>query len=191
MSLTLLPTSIPDVKIVAPRVFKDPRGYFLETFHNEKYTEAGIAVRFVQDNHSFSSRGTLRGLHYQIEQAQDKLVSVVRGEIFDVAVDIRRGSPTFGQWAAARLSDENHYQIFIPKGFAHGFYVLSEVADVVYKCSDLYAPQHERGIRWDDPHTGIEWPLAGEPLLSEKDTAYPTLKNARREDLPDYHDLTR
>lgn len=184
MSLIVLKTDIPDVKIIEPRVFRDQRGYFMETFHREKYLEAGIDIHFVQDNHSHSVRGTLRGLHYQIQQAQDKLVYVTHGEIFDVAVDIRRGSPTFGRWAGVVLNSENFRQIFIPRGFAHGFYTISETADVIYKCSDVYAPQHERGIRWDDPGIAIDWPLQAEPLLSDKDLTYPFLKTASREDLP-------
>ena len=184
MSLTINETPLAGVKIIEPRVFRDPRGYFMETFQAEKYREAGIDCAFVQDNFSHSSRGILRGLHYQIDQAQDKLVYVISGEIFDVAVDIRRGSPTFGKWFGVYLSAENHRQIFIPRGFAHGFCVLSETTDVVYKCSDYYAPQHERGILWSDPQLAIEWPLETEPLLSEKDTVYPCLKDMPEADLP-------
>ncbi len=162
-------TALPGTLIVVPRVFEDQRGMFMETYHSQRYAEAGIDGEFVQDNFSRSSRGTLRGLHYQIEHPQGKLVHVVRGEVFDVAVDLRRDSPTFGKWAAATLSESNHHQLYVPPGFAHGFYVLSEVAEFFYKCTDLYFPEHERTLLWNDPTVGIDWPLTGEPLLSEKD----------------------
>lgn len=162
-------TELDGVLIVEPRVFKDPRGFFKETYHKQRYTEAGIGGEFVQDNFSRSSHGTLRGLHYQIEHPQGKLVHVVRGEVFDVAVDLRRDSSTFGKWAGAILSEANHHQLYIPPGFAHGFYVLSDIAEFFYKCTDLYFPQHERTLLWNDPTVGIDWPLEGEPLLSEKD----------------------
>jgi dTDP-4-dehydrorhamnose 3,5-epimerase len=165
------PTSIPDVILITPKVFGDERGFFMETYQTRLFAEAGIDTHFVQDNHSRSRQGVLRGLHYQLRQAQGKLVRVILGEIFDVAVDIRRNSPTFGQWIATHLSFDNYQQIWIPPGFAHGFYVLSEWAEVVYKASDYYAPQWERSILWNDPAIGIEWPLlGGVPLsLSTKD----------------------
>jgi dTDP-4-dehydrorhamnose 3,5-epimerase len=165
------PTEIPDVLIIQPDVFGDDRGFFMETYQSRKYAEAGIEVEFVQDNQSGSQRGTLRGLHYQIRQAQGKLVRAVAGEIFDVAVDIRRSSPTFCQWVGAVLSAENKMQIWVPPGFAHGFYVLSEWAELAYKASDFYAPSWERTLMWDDPQIGIQWPLVDgvPPLLSKKD----------------------
>lgn len=165
------PTSIPDVILIKPKIFEDQRGFFLETYQTEKFKEASISTNFVQDNHSGSSRGTLRGLHYQVEQAQAKLVRVVTGEIFDVAVDMRRKSPYFGKWTASILSSENKHQVYIPSGFAHGFYVLSDWADVLYKTSDFYAPEHERTLLWNDPDIGIEWPLNDhvELMISNKD----------------------
>lgn len=164
-------TAIPDVKLIEPRVFADARGFFMETWHAGVFREAGLDVQFVQDNHSRSGQGTLRGLHYQIERPQGKLVRVVAGEVFDVAVDLRRSSPTFGQVLGDVLSAENKLQLWVPPGFAHGFYVLSEWAEVVYKCTDFYAPEHERTLRWDDAALAIEWPLVGgrPPLLSDKD----------------------
>lgn len=164
-------TDIPDVIRVRPRVFGDERGFFMETWQAEKFAEGGIEAEFVQDNHSRSKKGTLRGLHYQIRQPQGKLVRVTEGEVFDVAVDLRRRSPTFGRWVGAYLSAENKEQLWVPPGFGHGFLVLSSYAEFIYKCSDFYAPEHERSIRWDDPDLAIEWPLeAGvEPLLSDKD----------------------
>ena len=165
------PTSIPDVILIDPQVFGDQRGFFMETYQAERFAAAGIPKKFVQDNHSGSEQGVLRGLHYQIQQAQGKLVRVVTGEIFDVAVDLRRSSPTFGQWADDTLSAENKHQLWIPPGFAHGFYVLSEWAEVLYKATDFYAPEWERTLAWDDPNVGVEWPLlyGKEPTLSEKD----------------------
>lgn len=164
---------IPDVILIEPRLFGDQRGFFMETYQQKVFAEQGITAHFVQDNHSGSRRGTLRGLHYQIQQAQGKLVRVVAGQIFDVAVDLRRSSPTFGQWVGEFLSAENKRQLWIPPGFAHGFYVLSEWAEVVYKASDFYAPQWERTLLWNDPAVGIEWPLedSAELLISEKDRA--------------------
>lgn len=164
---------IPDVILIEPRLFGDQRGFFMETYQQKVFAEQGITAQFVQDNHSGSRRGTLRGLHYQIQQAQGKLVRVVAGQIFDVAVDLRRSSPTFGQWVGEILSAENKRQLWIPPGFAHGFYVLSDWAEVVYKASDFYAPQWERTLLWNDPAVGIEWPLEGsaELLISEKDRA--------------------
>ena len=167
-----IPTRIPAVLLIRPRVFGDDRGYFLETWQQRRFRDAGIDVTFVQDNLSRSTRGTLRGLHYQMPQEQGKLVSVVRGEVFDVAVDLRESSPTFGRWVATVLSDRNHEALWIPPGFAHGFLTLSETADFLYKCTDYYAPSCERSIRWDDPTLGIEWPALGEPpILSPKDAA--------------------
>lgn len=186
MHLTVTKTAIPDVLIIEPRVFRDARGFFMETFHGEKYRRSGINRIFVQDNHSHSQRGILRGLHYQLKQPQAKLIYVVTGEIFDAAVDIRRGSPTFGHWVGATLSTGNQRQLYIPEGFAHGFYVLSKTADVIYKCSDYYAPDDEYGLIYSDPAINIDWPFRGEPLLSEKDCRYPPLKNVPETQLPMY-----
>ncbi|HEY8259101.1 MAG TPA: dTDP-4-dehydrorhamnose 3,5-epimerase [Gemmatimonadales bacterium] len=170
--MNVIQTAIPEVMVIEPVVRQDPRGFFIEVWHEQRYRSAGISLPFVQDNHSRSSRGTLRGLHYQIQHPQGKLVRVAEGEVFDVAVDLRRSSPTFGQWVSAILSGQNHHQLWIPPGFAHGFYVLSESADLLYKCTDLYAPQHDRSLKWDDPDVGVEWPLVGEaPMLSAKDMA--------------------
>lgn len=164
------PTSIPDVILIEPRVFGDQRGFFMETYQARQFAEAGIPNEFVQDNHSGSQQGSLRGLHYQIRQPQGKLVRVVVGEVFDVAVDLRRSSPTFGRWESARLSAENKIQIWVPPGFAHGFYVLSDWAEIVYKATDFYAPEWERTLLWNDPQIGIDWPLIeGQPILSTKD----------------------
>lgn len=162
-------TAIPDVFMIAPKVFGDDRGFFLESYNRRAMAVLGIDFDFVQDNHSRSARGVLRGLHYQIRQAQGKLVRVVAGEIYDVAVDMRRSSPTFGKWVGMTLSAENKRMAWVPPGFAHGFYVTSDVAEVLYKATDYYAPEHERSLLWNDPAIGIDWPLAGEPLLSEKD----------------------
>jgi len=166
------PLAVPDVLVIEPAVFGDDRGFFFESFNQRRFEEAiGKSVTFVQDNHSRSTRGVLRGLHYQIAQAQGKLLRVVSGEIFDVAVDIRKSSPTFGMWVGAVLSAENKKQMWVPEGFAHGFLVLSEVAEVLYKTTDFYAKEHERCITWNDPTVAIDWPLCGEPLLSPKDAA--------------------
>lgn len=181
--MKLVPTELEEVVMVEPRVFEDPRGFFMETYHRERYAALGIREDFCQDNLSFSSRNTLRGLHYQFPQAQAKLVQVLQGEIFDVAVDIRRGSPTFGRAVAVTLSERNRRQLFIPKGFAHGFCVLSETALFAYKCSDLYAPDCDRGVLWSDPAIGILWPVE-EPLLSAKDQSLPLLKDISPERLP-------
>ncbi len=162
-------TAIPDVFMVAPKVFGDDRGFFLESYNRRSMAALGIDFEFVQDNHSRSAKGVLRGLHYQIQQPQGKLVRVVAGEIFDVAVDIRRSSPTFGKWVGMTLSAENKRMAWVPPGFAHGFYVTSDSAEVLYKATDYYAPEYERSLLWNDPALGIEWPLSGEPLLSEKD----------------------
>ena len=164
------PLAIPDVLLLEPKVHGDPRGFFLESWNRRTFAQAvGRDVEFVQDNHSASPRGVLRGLHYQVVQPQAKLVRVVEGEVFDVAVDLRRSSPTFGRWVGERLSAQNHRMMWIPEGFAHGFLVLSEVAQFLYKTADYYAPAGDRSIRWNDPAIGIEWPLEGEPTLSAKD----------------------
>lgn len=165
------PTAIPEVMLIEPKVFGDQRGFFMEVYQVERFRHAGIHAEFVQDNHSGSSQGILRGLHYQIRNAQGKLVRVVTGEIFDVAVDLRRTSPTFGQWVGHHLSAENKFQMWIPPGFAHGYYVLSDWAEVLYKATDFYAPEWERTLSWDDPQIGIEWPILGgkDPILSAKD----------------------
>ena len=180
-------TELPGVCILEPKTFGDERGFFLESYNAEVFAKLGIPDVFVQDNHSRSGRGVLRGLHYQLGRPQAKLVRVVRGEVFDVAVDIRVGSPTFGRWAGARLSEENHRMFFVPEGFAHGFCVLSDEVDFLYKCTDFYAPAEERGIIWNDPGLGIDWPLTvDEPIISGKDAAYGTLATRPREDLPTY-----
>ena len=164
-------TAISDVLLVEPTVFGDDRGFFYESYNEKKWEElTGLKTRFVQDNHSRSAKDVLRGIHYQIEQAQGKLVRAVVGEVFDVAVDLRRSSPTFGQWVGERLSAENKKSLWVPEGFGHGFLVLSDVAEFLYRTTDFYAPEHERCIAWNDPQIGIDWPLTGEPLLSEKDT---------------------
>jgi dTDP-4-dehydrorhamnose 3,5-epimerase len=174
------PTTIPDIILITPKVFGDERGFFMETYQTRLFAEAGIQAQFVQDNHSRSKQGVLRGLHYQLRQTQGKLVRVVMGEIFDVAVDIRRSSPTFGKWVAVHLSAENRQQLWVPPGFAHGFYVLSEWAEVLYKTTDFYSPQWERGILWNDPAIGIDWPLLAEapPSLSAKDEQAQFLQEA-------------
>ena len=177
-------TENPEVLLIEPDVFRDPRGFFMETFHARKFRLQGLPEIFVQDNHSRSTRGVLRGLHYQLQHAQGKLVRVASGEVLDVAVDIRKGSPFFGKWAGAVLSEENLKQMYIPPGFAHGFCVLSERADVLYKCTDFYTPGDEYGIAWDDPDIGIEWPTL-DYVLSDKDRRYPRLKD-RRDRLPLY-----
>ncbi len=177
------PTEIPDVLLVTPSVFEDSRGFFLETYNKSRYFDAGIDREFVQDNYSHSCRGTLRGLHYQLPQAQAKLIGVIWGAIFDVAVDIRPDSPFYGKWVGAELSQENRCQLFVPEGFAHGFCVLSETADVLYKCTDFYNPEADRGILWNDPEIGIQWPVES-PLLSDKDSIQPRLADVARQYLP-------
>jgi dTDP-4-dehydrorhamnose 3,5-epimerase len=172
--MKLTPKEIPEVILIEPDVFRDARGFFLETWHERKYARGGITGPFVQDNHSHSRRGALRGLHAQRERPQGKLVRVVAGEVFDVAVDIRRGSPTFGQWVGDRLSGENLRQLWIPPGFAHGFCVLSELVHLEYKCTDFYDSSDEIAIAWNDPEIGIEWPIAS-PTLSAKDAVAPRL----------------
>jgi len=177
--MKIIQTELPGVLILEPRVFADERGFFFESFNARTFHQVtGVDCSFVQDNHSRSQRGVLRGLHYQVQQAQGKLIRVIAGEVYDVAVDIRRGSPTFGQWNGVRLSAENKRQLWLPEGFAHGFLVLSEFAELLYKATDYYAPAHERCIRWDDPTLAIAWPLAGPPLLSAKDRAGLALADA-------------
>lgn len=177
MSLTVTPTRLPEVLIVEPKVFGDARGFFMESWNARAFAQAtGVDLPFVQDNHSRSAHGVLRGLHYQIVNPQGKLVRVTAGRVFDVAVDMRRGSPRFGQWAGVELSADNHRQLWVPPGFAHGFVVLSDSADFLYKTTDYYAPQHERALRWDDPHVAVQWPLdqlRGAPRLSGKDATAP------------------
>lgn len=171
--MKLMDTRIPEVKILEPAVFGDARGFFMESWHAQKFAELGLNLNFVQDNHSRSRQGILRGLHYQTQQIQGKLVRVTKGCVFDVAVDVRRSSPSFGQWVGVELSDDNHRMLWIPPGFAHGFYVMSESADFLYKCTDFYNPAHEACIRWDDPTLAIDWPLVNgqAPLVSAKDAA--------------------
>ncbi len=178
--MRVIATELPGVLIVEPQVFADRRGFFLESYNQQRYAEHGIDVAFVQDNHSRSARGTLRGLHYQAPPGQGKLVRVVAGEVFDVAVDIRRGSPTYGRWVGVTRSAENHRQLYVPTGFAHGFCVVSESADFLYKVTSYYAPAEERGIAWDDPALGIEWPVQ-DPILSDRDRHHPPLAEAPRE----------
>ena len=174
------PTAIPEVVLIRPKVFGDERGFFMESWEQRKFAAAGLDLNFVQDNHSHSARHILRGLHYQIRQPQGKLVRVTSGRVFDVAVDIRRSSATFGRWVGVELSAENHHMLWVPPGFAHGYMVLSESADFLYKVTDFWAPEHERAIRWDDPAIGVRWPLpAGlQPVLSGKDAAAPALSAA-------------
>ncbi|GAB4506602.1 MAG: dTDP-4-dehydrorhamnose 3,5-epimerase [Anaerolineales bacterium] len=169
--MEFIPTQIPDIILIKPKVYEDPRGYFMETYRVDRFSAGGIPQSFVQENQSRSQKGVLRGLHYQIQQAQGKLVRVIAGEVFDIAVDIRRSSPTFGQWVGITLSVENRHQLWIPEGFAHGFYVTSDYAEVVYKVTDYYAPEWERSILWNDPKIGVEWPLFDNlpPTLSKKD----------------------
>ena len=181
--MKVIPTEHPEVLLVEPDVYPDPRGFFMETFHAKKFTEAGLPAEFLQDNHSHSVRGVLRGLHYQLQHPQGKLVRVVNGEVLDVAVDIRKGSPRFGQWVSATLSAENRRQFYVPPGFAHGFCTVSEQADFLYKCTDVYAPGDEYGIAWDDPALAIEWPQL-DYLLSDKDRENPVLSES--EHLPEY-----
>lgn len=173
-NLTVIPGALSGVLLVQPKVFPDARGYFSETYQADKYRAAGLDRVFVQDNYSFSHRHVLRGLHFQRAYPQGKLVYVVRGEIFDVAVDLRQDSPTYGQWEGYTLSEDNHHQLFVPEGFAHGFVVLSESAIVHYKCTDIYRPGDEGGLRWDDPAIGVQWPVS-KPILSDKDAALPLL----------------
>ncbi len=177
--MNVIETALPGVLVLEPKVFGDARGFFLDSYNRARFLEAtGVDADFVQDNHSRSAHGVLRGLHYQIRQPQGKLVRVVSGAVFDVAVDLRRSSPTFGRWAGVELSAENQRQLWVPPGFGHGFLVLSDSADFLYKTTDYYAPEHERGIAWNDPAIGIDWPLHGMPQLSAKDAAAPLLAAA-------------
>lgn len=180
--MKIIDTRIPDVKLIEPKVFGDERGFFMETWNEKVFREAGIDVTFVQDNHSRSVKNTLRGLHYQIKQPQGKLVRATRGEVFDVAVDLRTDSPTFGQWIGEHLSEENKRMLWIPPGFAHGFLVTSETAEFQYKCTDFYAPEYERSISWNDPDLRIDWALeSSDPLLSVKDRRSQSFKQASDE----------
>jgi len=181
-------TNIPGVLILEPKVFTDDRGYFLETWNSMRYEQAGIPGPFVQDNISFSTKGILRGLHFQYPQSQGKLIQVLLGEVMDIVVDIRVGSPTYGQWISEVLSESNHRQMYIPPGFAHGYCVTSEAAIFSYKCTDFYNPATEHGIIWNDPDIGIEWPTA-QPVLSKKDAIYPRLKEFQPENLPQFEEI--
>lgn len=183
--MNIIETSLPGVLVIEPKVFGDRRGFFLETFQADRYRQAGMDLDFVQDNLSRSTAGVLRGLHYQLNHPQGKLVSVITGEVFDVAVDIRQGSPTFGQWYGAVLSGENHRQLYVPPGFAHGFCVLSDTVDFQYKCTDYYHPEDETGVIWNDPAIGIEWPI-DKPMLSDKDKILPPLAHIPVDKLPQY-----
>lgn len=177
--MKVIATRISDALIIEPKVFADERGFFFESFNQRQWmAQTGFSPQFVQHNHSRSVRNVLRGLHYQIRNPQGKLVRVLRGEVYDVAVDLRRGSSTFGQWAGARLSEDNKRQFWIPEGFAHGFLVLSDVADLQYLATDFYAPEHERTIAWNDPDLCIEWPLTGDPVLSARDRLAPCFRDA-------------
>lgn len=179
---------LPGVRLLAPQVHGDDRGFFMESYNRRRLAELGIEDEFVQDNHSQSRHAVLRGLHYQVRRPQAKLVRATRGRVFDVVVDIRRGSPSFGRWTGVELSAESHYQLYAPAGFAHGFLVLSEVAEFQYKCSDFYNAEDERGLPWNDPDLGIGWPLDGlEPVLSQRDTRWRPLAATPPEDLPGYH----
>jgi len=185
MTMQVIPTDIQEVLVIEPIVFSDDRGYFLESYHMKKYQEVGISTVFVQDNLSFSCKGTLRGLHFQHPHGQAKLVQVLTGHVYDVVVDVRRESKNFGRWVGIHLSDEDKRQVFIPEGFAHGFCVLSEKALFSYKCSELYAPECEQGVRWNDPDLAIDWPVK-QPILSEKDAVYPRLRDIPLDRLPIY-----
>lgn len=182
--MNIIPTELPGVVIIEPRVFHDARGFFFESYNAPRYAAAGITVTFVQDNHSSSAKGTIRGLHYQLRHPQAKLLRVIRGAVFDVAVDIRRGSPTFGKWVGVELSADNKRQLFIPAGFGHGFCALSDVTELEYKCSDVYVADDQHGVLWSDPTSGIQWPVR-EPILSDADRAYRPL-TLDRDDLPVY-----
>ncbi len=184
-NLQIIETALPGVLIVKPRVFADPRGFFMETYRQNVLADAGIRDNFVQDNHSHSSRGVLRGLHYQLRHPQAKLCRVVQGEVLDIAVDIRLGSPSFGNWVGVVLSAENQQQLYIPRGFAHGFVVRSQTADFLYKCSDYFDGADDRGVLWNDPAVGIDW-QTGEPILSDKDKRYLPLNEIAPENLPRY-----
>jgi dTDP-4-dehydrorhamnose 3,5-epimerase len=181
--MNLFPVNLPDVMLIDPRIFKDQRGYFLETFQGQRYAEHGLGSQYVQDNLSYSHRGVVRGLHYQLKKPQGKLVMVIQGEVIDLVVDIRLGSATFGRWSQNTLSSENHRQLYVPPGFAHGFAVTSETAIVLYKVTDYYSPGDEYGIRWNDPDLGIDWPLTV-AILSDKDAVFPYLKDVPEALLP-------
>lgn len=183
--MNFIETKLDGVVFIEPDVHRDARGFFLETYHAGKYAEGGVDTAFVQDNHSRSTQGTLRGLHSQWRRPQGKLVRCLQGRIYDVAADMRRGSPTWAQWVGVELTDDNFRQIYVPPGFLHGFVVLSETAEVEYKCTDFYDPGGELGVLWNDPEIGIEWPIA-EPLLSEKDRAAPKLSEVPADQLPEY-----
>jgi dTDP-4-dehydrorhamnose 3,5-epimerase len=182
--MTRTETTLPGVCILQPKVFTDSRGQFFESYRADVFASLGIRHTFVQDNHSLSHRGVIRGLHYQLRKPQAKLVRVVLGEVFDVVVDIRRGSSTFGNSIGEILSANNRRMMFIPEGFAHGFYVLSEAAEVIYKASDVYAPSEERGVRWDSPELGISWPIHGTPILSDRDAVFPVFSEVSNTELP-------
>ena len=185
--MRIVDAPLPGVKVLSPEVYEDHRGFFLESYNRRRFAELGIECHFVQDNHSRSTRGVLRGLHYQIDCPQAKLVRVTLGRVFDVVADIRRGSPTFGRWAGVELDDRDRLQLFAPEGFAHGFLVLSEVAEFQYKCSDFFSRKDERGLPWDDPTIGIRWPLEGvDPLLSDRDREWLPLGETKDADLPVY-----
>ena len=185
--MRLIESPLPGVKLLAPEVIEDHRGFFMESYNRRRMADLGIEHDFVQDNHSRSVRGVLRGLHYQIGRPQAKLVRATRGRVFDVVVDIRRGSPSFGRWAGAELSEENRHMLYAPVGFAHGFLVLSDTAEFQYKCSDFYSADMERGLPWDDPEIGIDWPLNGlEPSLSARDRRWRPLADVPADDLPVY-----
>ena len=176
---TFKETKIKGVYIIEPQVFGDNRGYFMETYRKEEFDKAGLKYNFVQDNQSKSKKGVLRGLHYQRKYPQAKLVRVISGEVFDVAIDLRKDSPTYGEWVGEILSSENKKMLMVPRGFAHGFMVLSETAEFIYKCDEVYHPEDEGGIMWNDPEVGIKWPSDIEPLLSEKDQKHPSLKESK------------
>lgn len=176
--MQVIATRLPDVLLLEPKVFGDARGFFMESWNRQTFAELGLDLDFVQDNHSRSARGVLRGLHYQLSQPQGKLVRVTNGAVFDVAVDVRRSSPHYGQWTGHELSADNHRMLWVPPGFAHGFLVLSDSADFLYKTTAYYAPQWDRGIRWDDPEIGVQWPLQNAPTLSAKDQDLPLLREA-------------
>ena len=186
--MNIIETAIPEVKLVEPKVFGDHRGLFMESYNQERYENAGIKAKFLQDNISKSSKGVLRGLHLQNPKSQGKLVSVLEGEVFDVAVDVRVGSPTFGKWVGYLLNDENRRQLWVPRGFAHGFVVTSETATFTYKCDELYAPEHEMSVLWNDPKIGVEWPIEN-PTLSEKDIKGKPLYDFDDKELPNYEDF--
>ena len=182
--MKVTPTNLPEVLLIEPKIFPDARGHFLETYQADRYRDCGVPSGFVQDNLSYSLKGVLRGLHYQLGRPQGKLIWVVQGRIFDVVVDIRKSSPRFGRWLSLELDGDSYRQLFVPEGFAHGFCVLSAEAVVIYKCTDYYAPAEERGIIWNDPGLGIDWPVQ-DPILSPRDLDYPTLQQAGRDQLPD------